>query len=132
MFGKAKTAAIRPRIGDEFDNPFFPALALERQSSRRPIVLLAALSGICLGSLGLSAAGRALVSAPSAQQEFVQTVDQAGKGPRLGGPACGSTALGMDSACRVGETLKPIRKQPIILSSEIASAETGRAYPNVF
>lgn len=91
--------ALRPRIRNEFreqdfGNPFFPAAVLRRESNRHPMVMFAALSAICLGSMALvPTAGTPFYSMGSepAAPRIVKAamlpapplVDEAGKGARL-------------------------------------------------
>ncbi|MBN9071883.1 MAG: hypothetical protein J0H34_09830 [Rhizobiales bacterium] len=92
MFGRAgNNLAIRPRIEDELDNPFFPALTLRRSSNRRPMIVFALLSGLCLGAIALIPGGGLSLTAgsdvqavsQSAQRIAAQTVNEAEKSDRL-------------------------------------------------
>ncbi len=92
MFGRAgNNLTIRPRIEDELDNPFFPALTLRRSSNRRPMIVFALLSGLCLGAIALIPGGGLSLTAgsnvqavsQSAQRVAAQTVNEAEKSDRL-------------------------------------------------
>jgi hypothetical protein len=138
MFGKAKSPVIKPRHDTEaIQNPFFPELALRRRSNEHPMVMFAALAGICLGSMALiPTAGPALASAERAPVKMAETIENSGKGARLvplteTDIACYGQAWGNeDEECLLmiardsGRDTRQIRM--------IASAEPDTQRPNLF
>lgn len=138
MFGKAKQGTIAPRIDTEvLQNPFFPELALRRRSNEHPMVMFAALAGICLGSMALiPTAGPSLTSAERAPLKIAETVKNTGKSARLvqlteTDIACSGQSWGNeDDACLLliardsGRDARQVRL--------IASAEPDTHRPNVF
>ncbi|WP_274627340.1 hypothetical protein [Arvimicrobium flavum] len=138
MFGKAKVPAKKMSRLHEHNSPFFPELALRRRSNEHPMVMFAALAGICLGSMALiPTAGPALTSAERPTVKTAEFVETTGKGGRLAPRsereiACYGQAWGHEDA----ECLMMIAREAGHKDARqirmIASAEPDRHRPNIF
>ena len=85
MFGLSKSTRNASGTQDEApQNPFFPQMALRRRSNDHPMVMFAALSGICLGAMALvPAVGPALVSAERGNVKQAEFIAPTEKGARV-------------------------------------------------
>lgn len=139
MFGKAKAHTIKHRLEPrERHNPFFPELALRRRSNDHPMIMFAALAGICLSSMALiPTAGPSLTSAERGQVKMAEYVQPAEKGARLVPQsdidiACeGQTWGDEDENCLLTIARESGREQTRQIRM-IASAEPDAIRPNVF